>query len=316
MADLVTQAYLQACLPALNAGQEAVLPQLAAAASRAVRKWCNRQFTRQTFDALFTVGVNQTLLLDEFPVNQVLRLATDPTPVITFGNADAATNQRATAELATAGDADAGLTATGLTLARYASGVAIPTQLAFSALGTPTVQGLADAINAAGGGWVASVPSPYGGWPVADFRPPQGSMPAMGPGAASLRIHVTDLPFRLDARTGEVEILGSASGTGDPFDGARAGLFFGGDDFDEARPYCGFNGIRCVYDAGFDAIPEDVQQATVTTVQAMLSDLTIDPRLGSESDGEYNYVINTAFADYGLPKSAKGFLALYKSSRV
>ena len=74
--------------------------------------------------------------------------------------------------------------------------------------------------------------------------------------------------------------------------------------------------MRCIYDAGFDTIPPDVQQACVETVADMLNLLQIDQRLGSESDGTYSYSLQGGLADYGLPKSVLGKLAPYRNRRA
>ena len=312
MADLITQDYLAAALAdyQLTANATAQLPALAAAASRLVRDWCNRQFTRQTFDELYTVDRRSPLVLDESPVNQVLRLSTNPTAVLTVGQSDTTTNQRATAQLATTGNADVGLVVTGLTLTRYASGVAYAASFPFSA--SVTIQALAAAIVAYGQGWTAAAVSPYGLYPTADFRAVQGVLPALGANVASLKQHVDDLPFNLDERTGILDLC-EAGDDRDPWSSPSWGPTQD-TSFGDTRVRGGYLAVRCLYDAGFDTVPEAVQQATVEVAKAMLERNRTDSTLNGEGDGVYQWTARISID--ALPDSVRQTVALYRSTRA
>lgn len=310
MADLITQQYLAAALADLGLSTNALanLPAVAAAASRLVRDWCNRQFTRATRDELLTIDPRRPIYLREFPVNAITRVSINPTAVLTVTNTATSTNQRAMAQLATSGSADAGLAVSGLTLTRIASGVAAGASLPFST--SVTVQALAAAIAALGGGWAATVASGYGAWPTADLRAVQGATPALAPGAADLRIHVEDVAFTLDERDWSLT-LGDYDG--DAFASPRWGPTFSADDGDQRiRP--GPNNLRVVYDAGFDAIPESIQDATVEVAKVMLARWSTDGVLSGESDGTYRWQAREVIGS--IPDSARQSLALYRVSRA
>jgi hypothetical protein len=315
MADLIEQADLESYLDAagltLTAAQTALLPTLAASASRAIRRWCRRHFNRRTaIDEVYTAERGAELLLKEFPVSGISRLATSPTCVLAITNT-ASANQRATVTLTTTGDADAGLVVTGLSLWRIASGVAATDTVLFA--GNLTVQAVADAVNALGNGWSATVTSGYGLWPSADLRAVQGALPAKDQDA-ELLIHVEDLAFELETETGTVW-LASAPGVSDAFRSRSWGPGYGDDPDDLAiRPTP--QGIRVVYDAGFATVPEDVQQACAEAVKAALDRLQADSTLTSERGAQYAYTLRDNDLIAWLPAAVRQGLAVYRSVRL
>ena len=311
MADLIDQTTLADLLEAndFSAAQVALYPTLAPVASRMIRKWCNRWFNRRTaIDELYTVDPGQPLLLKEFPVNGLERLCTDPTAVLSIANTSGLV-QRATVKLASTGDTEVGLVTTGLELVRIASGVKTTSAVAFG--DTDTVGDVADAVNALGLGWEASVAVAYELWPASDLRAVQGALPAVGR-TADLVIHTTDLSFELDAETGTVFLESDQS---DPWTSTRWGPSLS-TSFDDQVIRGQSNGLRVVYDAGFDTVPEDVQQACAETVADQLHALATNQRLGSETQDSYSYVLNTAAAEAQLTRRVRGMLSLYRSSRV
>ena len=90
-----------------------------------------------------------------------------------------------------------------------------------------------------------------------------------------------DVPCLYDARTGIVTLSEQVN---DPFTSPRFGIYLN-TDIDDVSVWGGPQGIRVQYDAGWDAVPEDVQAATVETVFDWLNKLSLDQNLGSESDG-------------------------------
>jgi hypothetical protein len=316
MADLIDQTTLLNMLAAggfvPTTAQSTVLPQVTAAVSRAIRRYTNRQLTRATYDELYTVGLDGQILLREYPVNAVTRCAINPTTVLTITNTSTA-NQRALVKLGTTGDADTGLTPANITLASYASGVA--TTATVSLTTNQTIAALATAINAVGSGWVATADSNYALWPTADLRAVQGNLPAISPAYAEFKIHVDDIPFELVEKAGIVSISANNSSTTNPWRSTRWGPPLS-TDYGDQELRGRLQGVRVVYDAGLAIVPEDLQHAAALAVTDWIRLLSLDPRLSSETAGDYSYVVNSAFADYHLPKTVLGMLAPYRNLRL
>lgn len=321
--DLITQDYLLVCLSSidLDDAKVIILPRLTQAASRLIRKHCNRWFTRRpssngtlsAYDGLYTLDwPSQTLVLRQFPVNGVLRVRTNPTQVFNVTNSSSA-NQQATATLTWTGVQDISDIApvtTGMRLWSLASGVPTTVNLLFSTY--VTFQSLASAINAVGNGWSASIAdAKYALWPTADLRQGVGPSCAIGTFAQQgFWVHTDDVPIQIDQEAG---ILLLDAGSNDPWTSPRFGTYLdtGLGDLDIGG---GLNGVRVMYDAGWDTIPEDVQQACVETVQDMLNLLNIDQRLQSETDGAYAYDL-ARIDRFALTPSVKGKLGYYQNLR-
>lgn len=321
--DLVTQDYLLSCLSDvdLNDAKVIILPRLTRAASRLIRKYCNRWFTRRpssdgllsAYDGLYTLDwPSRMLILRQFPVNGILRVRTNPAQVFNVTNTSPA-NQQATATLTWTGVqdiTDIAPVTTGIRLWSLASGVPTTVNLLFSTY--VTFQSLASAINAVGNGWSASVAdTKYALWPTADLR--QGVGPSCAIGTFSQQgfwVHTDDVPVQIDQEAG---ILLLDDGSNDPWMSPRFGTYLdtGLGDLDIGG---GLNGVRVMYDAGWDTIPEDVQQACVETVQDMLNLLNIDQRLQSETDGSYAYDL-ARIDRFALTPSVRGKLGLYQNIR-
>jgi len=316
MADLIDQATLLNMLAAggftPTTAQSTVLPQVTAAVSRAIRRYTNRQLTRATYDELYTVGLDGNILLREYPVNTLTRCAINPTTVLTVTNTSTA-NQRALVKLGTTGDVDTGLTPANITLTSYAGGAATTTTVTLTA--NQTIQALATAINAVGSGWLATPDSSYALWPAADLRAVQGNLPATSPAMAEFKIHVDDIPFELVEKAGIVSIGPNNSSTTNPWRSTRWGPPLS-TEWGDQDLHGRLQGVRVVYDAGLTIIPEDLQHAVALVVADWLRLLGLDSRLGSETMGDYSYVLNTAFASYHLPKSVLGMLAPYRNLRL
>jgi hypothetical protein len=315
MADLITQDYYTQSMAAAGltvpAAALVVLPQVISAASRAVRKFCNRTFSRTIFDELYTqTAPGNPILLKQYPVNAVLRVATGPRPVLSISNSDTATNQRATVSLATTGSTDVGLVVTGLALTRVASGVAIAPSFAFTTY--PTVQALADAINAAGGGWVATPASGYELWATADFKPSTSALPALGTVSADLIAWTEDVPAEIDLDAGIVRMQAQDD---DPFTSYKFGPYLA-TDFGDTRITGALDGVRIISDAGFDTVPEDVQQATVLTVKAMLDKPRLDFARAAEKWDGYGYSRADGPLVAMIPPEAKDVLGMYRNHRA
>lgn len=313
-ADLVTQAFLAQALAGIviEPWMPALFPALAASASRAVRRYCHRLFTRGTFDELYTLDAppSRTIILDQLPLLTVSRCATSPTQVLSVNNTDTATNQRALVSIATTGDTYTGLVATGLSLTRVHSAATTTVPLAFADY--PTLQALATAIGLTAGGWTATVTQGFELWASADLRPIQGAFPALGVQAAGLVIHVEDLAFLPDARLGTLTLGSSSLQTWDapwlwpmfPLDG------------DVVQSFGGREGVRVVYEAGFDEVPADVQQATVEVAKSELLLLKADPTLSGETADKYSYTAFDPMKWLVIPYSAQQLLSPWVNRRA
>ena len=326
--DLVEQDYLLAALRAgglcLTTPQFEALTALTKSASRLIRRHCNRFFNRcgprgvasgiPAYDGLYSIDwPSRTFLLRQYPLNAPPVVRTNPTVALTVWNT-ASTAVRAWVTMTTDGTVedvdDVSPATTGLVLYSVAAGVTSNTAFTWSLY--PTLTELAAAIGGVSG-WQATVTDGYGGWPSSDFRAGQGSQPALGyQSQVGFSVMADDVPCLYDARRGTVTL---AEQLNDPFTSPRFGMYLQ-TDLDDVTVYGGPQGIRVQYDAGWDVVPEDVQNACVETIADMLNRLSLDQNLGSESDGARSYVLNTAFANYALPKSVIGKLAPYRSPRA
>ena len=253
MADLVTnsRAIMNATLLALNSSNPTLLAELLKAASSSIRRECRRQFESATYTEYLSGSgyPYQMVMLKEFPVTAISRLATNPTEVLQIRNTDGDTNQRATVAS----------TATGLSLVRVASGVTSTSSLLFATY--PTLTTLAAAVVALGNGWDAQVLGDYGNWPSADVKPLQGALDARSR-YAGLEMYLEDLqePWRLDD---------------------AAGMLYG-----MFPP--GHLNIRVDYTAGWATIPEDIQAACVQHAADMYQASLNDPNVKSISIGPFS----------------------------
>src|SRR5207247_1983726 len=106
-------------------------------ASQAIEKYCRRSFAVAAYDELYSGNNSQTLLLRNYPIISIERVASNPTAVLTITNTSA-TNQRATVKVTT----------DGLDLTRVASGVSALSSLGFATY--VTISSLKAAIDALG----------------------------------------------------------------------------------------------------------------------------------------------------------------------
>ena len=292
--SLITQDYLAASLAAGQAqltsddGLELVIR----AASRAIRRYCNRYFNRggprstiPAYDGLYAVDwPSRTILLRQYPLNAPPRVRMNPTVVLTVFDSATSMNQMATVTMQTDGAAedvdDVPPATTGLVLYRMASAVASSATLTWASY--PTMSALAAAIAGLGNGWQATVESGYELWPTADFRVGQGTQPVLGfQSQVGCSVHIDDVPCIYDVRSGIVTLSEQVN---DPFTSPRFGMYLQ-TDVDDVQVYGGPQGLRVTYDAGWDTVPEEVQEACVETVLDWLQKKSLDQNLGSESDG-------------------------------
>ncbi len=251
MADLITTARAKYNLDnrTTTAAEDTTLAALVTACSKAIKRYCGREFDSQQFDELYAGTGTPRLLLRQFPIVSVARVAYDPTTVLRITNTSSS-NQRATVAV----------TSTGLTLVRVASGT-VSTDTSVTWAANATLTAVAAAVNALGNGWSANVAeASHNNRASADLRAIQGALNAKDV-QAELKIHLRELAsYDLDANRG-VLLLGTAAW-------AEGALWFGGTGY-----------WRIIYTAGFATVPEDVQEACAQWVAALFWQTKRDPGL-------------------------------------
>lgn len=313
MADLITLERALYALPSdISSADQLTVPTLITAASRACERWCNRRFTATDYDVLRTPSPApqfsakaDMVILEQFPLNSVTRVSGGRTAAILIANTATSTNQRATAQIAMTGDPEVQLTGTGLTLVRVASAVPYTSSLTFAAY--PTLSLLAAAINAIGGGWTAIVQSGMGSWPTTDLVSQGGPLGSLGVGCYFDVFSADFSVLKPDWKAGVVYFSSYSPG---PFgDGGSWGSGILGSDadmqFGSSRPQ-----VRVQYNAGWSAIPDDVQLACANAVQVMFANQTSDPRFKSVTLGDKSFTLGDTNPQ--LPDSAKVLLAPYR----
>ncbi len=119
-------------------GVDALIGALITAASDGIIKYCKRDFYVRNYDELYDGTGGRSLMLREYPIQQVTSVRYRPVTVLKVINNNSGLNQQARVQV----------TSTGLTLTRVASGVPGTNVLTFAA--NPTINALATAINALG----------------------------------------------------------------------------------------------------------------------------------------------------------------------
>jgi len=289
-----------------SAAQAAVIPGLCDSASQLTRRYCGRGFTARTIDALYRVDPGEPLILDEWPVQNIARLACNPTPALTVtctdGNA-----VRASASLEYSGDPDTTFPISAVSLTNWSAGARSTTLVpVFSGQSLTTLAASISAVS----GWSASASPGYGGWPADDLSPIQGSLPAMGNnGPAEFLVHADDIPHRLDRESGIVTLLTSPS---DPFNTPRFGPYLE-TSFGDQSIRGGELGVRCQYTAGYTATPPDLLDVLANLIQLMLGRLKTEGVLTMEKVGDYQWQARGIID--ALPAFAAQTLATYRNTR-
>jgi hypothetical protein len=247
MANLITAARALYNLDnrATTAAEDDTLDALIAAASAAIERLCGRSFVSASFDKLYDGWFHRDLMLEQFPIISVERIAFGPVGVLRIENTSAA-NQRATVQV----------TSTGVILTRVASGVSSSSTVTFA--GNVTLSAVAAAINALGNGWSASVIDAADAKRAsADLRSLQGALNAKD-APAELVLHKEELyDFFVDAPRGILR---------------------------RPARWCGGQGFwRVIYTAGYATVPEDIQEACAQWVAHLFWQTKRDPGLAHEA---------------------------------
>ena len=285
----------------LNTTSPTYLSSLITAASNAVRRYCvERVFTLENFTDYYTVGIKKKetpmLMLRQFPVKSISRvgLMIRALNVQNSGSTGLARANVSTTDL-------------GLVLTAVNNAVTSVVNLYYGTY--PTILQLANAIIAAGNGWSASVQSGVNGnfnnWASADLKPIQGAVSTFQGGT------YLELPQDLAVlQTGPYGFDGD-----DSYEGTW-GMNGPGWRLDPETGEMWFNcrrgalTLRVDYIAGFDQVPQDVQEATVMTAISIWSAGKIDPMIKSEGAEDYNYTLKDDV--YPIPTAAMKMLNVYR----
>jgi hypothetical protein len=313
--DLISVQRAKLALPQLtDTSRDGTITLLITAATAAINRWCRRFFAANSYDELYDTDGTGSLLLLNYPVLAITRMAMDPVNVLTIQQTQGtSTLARATVATTRAPGADWPAASTGVILTRVVNGVStVDATLLWATY--PSIAQLAAAVNAVGNGWAATVQGSYGIWSSADINPIQGVYSAFNSGA-QLTIHTTELTnYNLVAERGEVIFSDSLSNSGSTI-GGWIGYSFGPQDLlPGLNVPRGLQNCRIQYVAGFNVVPGDVQQACALLVANMFAGQPgAVGELTAETLGDYSY---TKDLHYQLPHHVRTLLAPYREHRA
>jgi hypothetical protein len=309
--DLVTVPYVAKLLSEipLTTAQWEALPDLISAASGAVRKWCNRNFTQANVTEDVAVELDGYCRLRAIPVNQVFRVQNQPGVALTVQNNIA---QIAYIGWTMTGDIVGGQTITGMTAVSIANAVRTTQAVDYTSLPDQTINSLAEAIGALGNGWSALSDPVLGLYPVTeiiDGQTAKGACPLDTPnGWAEFNVFTSDINgywFHPDygQYTGLL-CVGRQYNDISPRWGPDWGMW--------ASPSTNDTGlVRVTYNGGYATIPLEVQLATVELVKITLERLKTDLILINEKAGQYSYTLSDKMLEM-IPAHVRQALTLYK----
>jgi hypothetical protein len=276
MANLITRARALYNLDnrATTSDEDTTLDALIAAVSKGIENYCWRTFAVTSYDELYPGIGRRELVLRNYPIASIERVAHAPEPVLLVTNTSASV-QRATVKV----------TSTGVELIRVASGVSTTITILFA--DQATLAALATAITTLGNGWSARViDATFNLRASADLRALQGAFHAKDV-QAELKLHTSELSsYAIDAERGCLTR--------------------------EADWHGGLHHWRIVYQAGYSAIPDEVQEACAEWVAQLFWQTKRDPGLVSESIP--SALSRTVLRD--MPAAVKVLLVPYRNWRV
>jgi hypothetical protein len=301
MSDLIDLDLARQHIPTSQDADEPAISTLISSASRAVQKYCRRDFVSTSYDELYNGRGDRRLVLRQYPLLSVQSVRYRPVTVLKIQN-----------NLANTPIARVAVTSTGLTLTWVTAGVTT-TNTSISWASYPTVVAVQNAVAALGNGWSASGQG-YDQYPSADIYCPngvaatgalpqsQGALTAAGQ-FAELKLHTYELAgYQLDQRRGW--LLRAIPYT-DPELLHPEDLIWP----------VGINNFRVQYTAGYATVPEDVQEATAELVASLFVQRGRDLTLQSEhTSGSYAYSVLNAQGQ--LPDRIRAFLRPYRYHRM
>lgn len=245
MADLITSARAKQNinLSSYTTAEDTHIASLVSAVSASIRRHCRREFDSQSFDELVIAKDDRRLIVKQYPILSVSRVATGLETVLKVRNTSAS-NQRATVAV----------TSTGLSLVRVASGVSTTSTVAWASYAT--LSAVATQVNAIGSGWEAEAITGHTLRASSDLRAVQGALNAKDVWG-ELKLHTEELStYAVDTERGWIVASG-----GDEWAWSAYGM--------EMPSWCRGQEYRVMYTAGYAAVPEDVQEAAAEWVSAL-----------------------------------------------
>lgn len=253
-----------------------LISELIICASQVVDRYCDRIFAQTTYDILVDGSGERTLRLPYFPLLDVTAVRSNPTDAVSITNTS--TSQVATVNV----------NATGIVLTSISSAVTTTTTLLYATY--PTLTLLVAAINAVSG-WSALVSSGFdSNWASADLAIRDVSLGALNQSVV-LKIHkdyANDYKTYLDS-----------------------GMLYSSSGFSS-----GFENFRIQFSAGFNPIPNDLQQVVVELVSIMYKSIVINPNLVSQTLDMFSYQVNTDTTIDQLSLPAKMTLRSYRTLNI
>ncbi len=303
---LITLSRATELIPNFPSADNAVMQDIVNAASDTVVRWCNRDFVLTTYDEVYDGPGARNLLLNQYPITQILRASTNPVNAMGIHQSDNGCS-RASWRLDATTDSPPAPNNLYLVSAKNGVETNIVIGPVTSASPTITINGgsptsipqmfmlsdLASAINAYAGsyGWAAQALGMFTTWPIADLRPPQGALEARWYGYAFLMMFALNF-FLFDYNPDVGEIVSPQ-----------------GFDF-------GYRNYRVIYQAGFSTVPNPIQQAVAALAVAVYQGRGQNANLQTESLGGYSYTTLAERTFHQLDLISRYGLNLYKNHRI
>lgn len=284
MADLITLARLREGVPQAASEDDGWLESLISAASTAIENYCGRHFVAASYTEYFDGRQDGVIVVNEYPIQYVTRIANKPVPAVeTYSEAVDLGGQLAAASVRVTSTAlvyrSAGINGTDVNLSFPFADIT-PNQL----LSNLKIQVEAAVLY----DWQFSILGDFALWP-SSYLAVQGPFKLVGQQRATLNIWANEIdPEDVDLESGMV--------------------FLGVDAIRRAG--------QITYRAGWDTVPEDVQQACVSLVAVMLHAANRDTSLKSEKLGDYAYTLMDSSGQLNMPPQSAMLLAPYRSRRI
>jgi len=251
------------------------LPYAISVVSQAVKRYCgDNQFFQQTYTEEYDIFLDGTITLRQLPVNWIQRIQATPTTALTIQNTLSGATD-AWVYFTQTGDDVNGLVVTGMTLNVIVGGVQTTTAVVFTA--NETIASFAAAINATGNGWNAIPDATYGAWPVTELintNLPGGPITGSG---ATFDVYSDDLgsDARLDTLGAGVVLVGRQY--------RASGPKWGPDWMEFDSPEMRAGRVKVTYNAGWSALPKDLQWAVADLAKRLSVIAALDPTVAAES---------------------------------
>jgi len=259
---LTTLANLKAWLGIGGSGDDGFLENIIDRSSDYIEQICDRKFKARDFVEWYDGDGSPTLQLDNWPVIKVYRVG--------YGVSDA---------LTVSGNVSGDISASvmfrhdNVSVNRIASNGAVTnTDFAYSSY--KTTDSLASAINSTTGFSATSAVNTSVKW-----LHPVGGVDVVSTSFTATFASDSESEYRIDRDTGSVYLRSSPhfNNSTDAIEAQR---------FPRTR-----RSILVEYNAGFDTIPDDIEQACIEVAASVWSRRDVDDNLASESLGDYSYSI-------------------------